>query len=196
MANSGPTAGTASPPTPPGYVTDNIQRLLQQLTAPETAVTFTTPPNAPSRAGTDTIKDSINPAVQAWTWANSYAQTHQQVTAADVGKFGYQVDIDSYFRLDAVDAANKPLWTPVSDPDASSNAFELSSGASDAVAFHDFYRLQIAFEDVWAELIDKKIGTTAEAFYAQWDALMNAASGNNIKDEQSVTQINTIFVQL
>lgn len=196
MANSDPTPGSASPPTPPGYVTDDIQKLLQQLTAPETQVVFGTPSNPPSRADPVTIKDSINPAVQAWTWANNYAQTHQQVTAADVGKFGYQVDIDSYFRLDAVDASNKPSWTPVSDPDATSNAFELSNGASDAVAFHDFYRLQIAFEDVWAELVDKSIGTTAEAFYAQWDALMNAGSGSDIKDEGSTTQISAISVQL
>jgi hypothetical protein len=195
MPNSDPTPVPAAPPTPPGYVTDDIQTLLNQLTAPETQVVFGTSSNPPSRADTTTIKDSINPAVQAWTWANNYAQTHQQVTAADVGKFGYQVDIDSYFRLDAVDASNTPSWTPVSDPDATSNAFELSNGASDAVAFHDFYRLQIAFEDVWAELVDKRIGTTAEAFYAQWDALINAGGGN-VNDEPSTAQIDAIYAQL
>ena len=62
---------------------------------------------------------------------------------------------------------------------------ELATGASDAVAYHDFYRLQIAFEDVWAELIDKSIGTTAQEFYAKWDALMNTSMGSDTNSEQS-----------
>ena len=105
MPNSEPAnSGSVSRPTPPGYVTDDIQRLFKQLTAPETEVTFSTTSNTPSRADAGSIRDSINPAVQAWTWANNYAQTNQQVAAGDVGKFGYQVDIDTYFRLDGLDA--------------------------------------------------------------------------------------------
>jgi hypothetical protein len=33
-----------------------------------------------------------------------------------------------------------------------SSPFELSTGAADADSYHDFFRLQIAFDDVWAEL--------------------------------------------
>ena len=94
---------------------------------------------------------------------------------------GYQVDIDSYFKLDD---ATGPVWSPQPDPASTSGGLELSTGASDAVAYHDFYRLQIAFEDVWAELIDESIGTTAREFYAKWDALMNAGMGSDVPDQQ------------
>src|SRR5262249_51912178 len=50
-----------------------------------------------------------------------------------------------------------------------------------------FYRLQIAFEDVWAELIDESVGITAQAFYARWDALMNEGMRSDFNDEQLYT---------
>src|SRR5690348_5636106 len=53
--------------------------------------------------------------------------------------------------------------------------FELSTGAADADSYHDFFRLQIAFEDVWAELLDSGIQTTGESLYATWAALMGTA---------------------
>ncbi|HEX3872204.1 MAG TPA: hypothetical protein VHV77_17285, partial [Pirellulales bacterium] len=145
-------------PTPPDYVMAEVALLLSQVTTPETNVTF----NTPLRADANTIKDTINP----WTWENVYARENQVVTASDVGRVGYQVDIDSYYKLEN---ATGPVWSQQPNPDATSSGFELSTGASDAVSFHDFYRLQIAFEDVWAELIDASIGTTAQDFYAKWD---------------------------
>jgi hypothetical protein len=115
--------------------------------------------------------------IATWTWRNQTARLAEVVEVGDVGKVGYQADIDSYFRLDNVAG---PIWTQVASPNVTSGPFELSTGASDAVSFHDFYRLQIALEDVWAELINESIGTTAQEFYAKWDALMNASMGSDI----------------
>lgn len=123
--------------------------------------------------------------VATWTWRNQKAREAENVLMADLGKIGYQVDIDKYFRLDEV---NPTKWTPAANPNP--GPFELSTGASDAVAYHDYYRLQIAFEDVWAELIDDSIGTTAQAFYAKWDALMNEGQRNDLAGEQYDAQLN------
>jgi len=61
------------------------------------------------------------------------------------------------------------------DPTANTSPFELSTGASDAPAYHDFFRLQIAFEDVWEELLDTKLGIMGQLLYAHYDALMGTA---------------------
>ena len=120
-----------------------------------------------------------------WTWRSQKAREGEHVLDGDLGKIGYQVDIDKYFKLDEV---NPTVWKPAANPNA--GPFELSTGASDAVAYHDYYRLQIAFEDVWAELIDDSIGTTAQAFYAKWDALMNEGQRNDLANEQYSAQLN------
>lgn len=57
---------------------------------------------------------------------------------------------------------------------ANGSPFELSTGASDADSYHDFFRLQMAFEDVWSELLDSRIQATGQLLYATWDALMGA----------------------
>ena len=175
-------------PTPPADVMNDVTLLLSQVTAPETYVAFNSP-----RATTDTIKGAINPAnvpLLAWTWEDVYARDHQAVTNDDVGKVGYQVDIDSYFELD--NPGPPAAWLLWHDPTAASPPLELSTGASDAVAYHDFYKLQIAFEDVWAELIDRSVGANAQAFYARWDALMNVASIGDIDSGQFAAQLRSI----
>jgi hypothetical protein len=127
--------------------------------------------------------------IATWTWRNQTARLAEVVEVGDLGKVGYQADIDSYFRLDN---PTGPVWTQAANPNVTSGPFEVSTGASDAVSFHDFYRLQIAFEDVWAELIDKSIGTTAQAFYAKWDALMNAGMSSDINDRQYTAQFDAL----
>jgi hypothetical protein len=127
--------------------------------------------------------------IATWTWRNQTARLAEVVELGDVGKVGYQADIDSYFRLDNLTG---PIWTQVANPNVTSGPLEVSTGASDAVSFHDFYRLQIAFEDVWAELIDKSIGTAAQAFYAKWDALMNAGMSSDINDQQYSAQFDAL----
>ncbi len=106
----------------------------------------------------------------AWTWANLAARTAQAVTQDDVGKIGIQRDISTLYQLIN---ATPPVWQPVANPTNTSSPFELSTGAADADSYHDFFRLQIAFEDVWAELMDQNLQTTGEKLYAYWDALMD-----------------------
>ena len=58
------------------------------------------------------------------------------------------------------------------NPTDTSAPFELSTGASDADSYHDFFRLQVAFEDVWVEMLDQRIKAAAELVYATWNAIM------------------------
>jgi hypothetical protein len=51
------------------------------------------------------------------------------------------------------------------------DSFELRTGPSDLDSYHDFYRLEMAFEDVWMEL------TADPAIYQRWNALMDATLG-------------------
>jgi hypothetical protein len=115
-----------------------------------------------------------------WTWRNATERDNQPVTAADVGKIGYQADTDTYYKLTG---AAPVAWHQVPSPSTTSPPFELSTGASDADSFHDFFRLQIAFEDVWAELLDQKLESLGQQAYAAWDALMDQApDGSHEKD--------------
>jgi hypothetical protein len=104
-----------------------------------------------------------------WTWANQAARAAQGVTQDDLGKVGIQTDINTLYELTNV---TPPVWQPVPNPTNTSSPFELSTGAADADSYHDFFRLQIAFQDVWAELLDQGIQQAGEQLYAQWDALM------------------------
>ena len=106
----------------------------------------------------------------SWTWPNVTARNTEQVTTDDVGKTGYQADTNTYYRLTSTAPA---VWQRVPAPSSASPPLELSTGASDAESYHDFFRLQIAFEDVWAELLDPTIGPTGKQAYALWDALMD-----------------------
>lgn len=105
-----------------------------------------------------------------WTWLNITARINQTVLPADIGKIGYQSDIDVYYLLTS---ATPPVWQPVADPTGTSHPIEVSTGAADAVAYHDFYSLRIAFEDVWSELLDNNISQLGQQLYAMWDALMD-----------------------
>lgn len=46
--------------------------------------------------------------------------------------------------------------------------FELRSGPADVTAYHDFYSLQIAFEDVWTELLDGDLKSFGEQLYSTY----------------------------
>jgi hypothetical protein len=108
-----------------------------------------------------------------WSWPNLAARTAQAVTQDDVGKIGIQTDINTLYQLTS---AIPPVWRAVPNPTNTSTPFELSTGAADADSYHDFFRLQIAFRDVWAELLDQNIQQTGETLYAQWNALMDQSS--------------------
>jgi hypothetical protein len=108
--------------------------------------------------------------VSTWTWQNQVARQNQAVQPSDLGKVGLQLDINSLFRLVN---AQPPIWQPIANPNNTSSPLELSTGAADADSFHDFFRLQIAFEDVWVELFDANVKKLAEQLYAKWDAIMS-----------------------
>jgi hypothetical protein len=105
-----------------------------------------------------------------WVWPNVYARNAQAVTAADVGKFGLQSDTNTYYQLTE---ASPPVWRATPNPTNTSSPFELATGASDAPSYHDFFRLQLAFQDVWEELVDPTIQRMGENLYAHWNALMD-----------------------
>ena len=197
---------------------DSVKLLVSDITSPETAVKFV----PPSRADSATIQNNIAPPAITWTWKDDAARQAQAVTLDDVGKYGYQADVNTQFRLTSVTpivwqpfltgtiatwtwknatervnekvlpadvgkngiqtdtnvlyqliAATPAVWKPIPNPTNTSAPFELSQGASDADSYHDFFRLQVAFQDVWAELFDTRIAKAGELLYAMWDALMD-----------------------
>lgn len=79
-----------------------------------------------------------------------------------------QVKFDPPFR--ATPATIQETIHP--DSTTTSLPLELSTGASDADSYHDFFRLQVAFDDVWSEITDKRIPVYAEQLYARWDAII------------------------
>ncbi len=203
------TGNSANPAQTPQYIMDEVKLLLGDVSTPESAVEFDSQPktvSATQRATPATIRDSINPP---WTWANLAARNAQQVTQDDLGKVGYQKDIDTYFQLTG---ATPVVWQQVPNPTDTSSPFELSTGASDAASYHDFFRLQIAFEDVWAELLDTRIAKIGTELYAYFDALMDQGrygyeqsgiadrgkrfSGPPVEDIAGVDQLNDFLANL
>ena len=126
---------------------------------------------ASQRATPQSIQDRINP-LTTWIWVNVAQLNAQQVTVQDLWKIGYQKDIDTYWQLVRVSPIH---WQPAPNPANTSSPFELSTGAADADSYHDFYRLQIAFEDVWTELIDNQLKPSGQELYAKYDALMDVS---------------------
>ena len=131
---------------------------------------------------------SVTPAVwqpvhitaTTWTWPNLVARNAQPVTPDDLGKIGIQTDINVLYQLTC---ATPPVWQPVANPTNTSTPFELSTGAADADSYHDFFRLQIAFEDVWTELLDQSVPRAGEILYSMYDNLMDLTlAGDREKD--------------
>jgi hypothetical protein len=52
-------------------------------------------------------------------------------------------------------------------------SFELRSGPSDVTAYHDFNALQIAFEHVWAELVDDRLSQAGQELYHAYVDLLD-----------------------
>jgi hypothetical protein len=162
----------------PEYVMKEVKLLLADISTPESAVEFDSTPKlsptnsvASQRATPQTIQDRINP-LTTWTWANLAERDVQQVTVQDLGKIGYETDANKYWQLTRVSPV---AWLQAPNPANTSSPFELSTGAADADSYHDFYRLQIAFEDVWTELIDNRLKPSGQQLYATFDALMDVS---------------------
>ena len=52
-------------------------------------------------------------------------------------------------------------------------SFELRAGPSDVTAYHDFNALQIAFEHVWAEVVDARVSQVGSDFYHAYVDLLD-----------------------
>jgi hypothetical protein len=67
-------------------------------------------------------------------------------------------------------------------------AIKLKGGPADATAFHDFHVLQIAFENIWLQLFDKKLRSQAEQLYEDAVRLYDDA-GMEAPDFESIADI-------
>jgi hypothetical protein len=77
--------------------------------------------------------------------------------------------------------------------------FELRSGASDVTSYHDFNSLQIAFEHVWSEVFDERLGQLGRELYCTYIDLLDFVgnptdpkTGQPIKASLTVTSIEDI----
>jgi hypothetical protein len=114
--------------------------------------------------------------------ANVTARNSEMVTGADIGKTGYQADTNTYYRLTSTAPS---VWQPVPDPSSTSALLSCLPARPMPSLITTFFHLQIAFEDVWAELLDPKIESAAKQFYGTWDALMEQGpDSSHEKDRQ------------
>jgi len=51
--------------------------------------------------------------------------------------------------------------------------FQLRDGASDVTSYHDFNSLQIAFDDVWEEILDDRLGEAGRQLYFHYNQLLD-----------------------
>ena len=126
----------------------------------------------------------IRTGFATWIWTAQNPQSSQTVSQNDVGKFGIDRSAapPALYQLTGINTdGTAMLWQTISAISNGTNTaglntsspFELAVGAADADSFHDFYRLQIAFEDVWSELLNANMQQVAQQLYAKWDALMD-----------------------
>jgi hypothetical protein len=90
----------------------------------------------------------------------------------------------------------QPILTPPDRTDLSLvtqgiQAFELQSGPSDVTSYHDFNGLQIAFEHVWAEVFDERLGQLGRELYETYIDLVEF-TGSTTVPLTAVTSIKDI----
>jgi hypothetical protein len=179
-ATPGTIQNNINPPVVSWNWTDQNARTNQVVTADQVgqygiqtdiSVLFQLTALVPTNVGTSlgTWQSVPSDTYLAWTWPDSKARLQQVVTVNDVGKIGVEVDVKTMFKLTNV---NPNVWQMIANDTTTSSPLELSTGAADATAYHDFYRVQIAFDDVWGELSDTRIANWGRLLYAQYDALM------------------------
>jgi hypothetical protein len=94
--------------TPPEFVLKEIRMLVQNMTTPETNVSFVTP----ARSDSGAIEDVIRPPTPeaTWIWADSEARDQQHVSDIDIGKYGLQTDIHKLFKLAGILPVHAVAW--------------------------------------------------------------------------------------
>jgi hypothetical protein len=63
-------------------------------------------------------------------------------------------------------------------------SFELRTGPTDVVAYHDFHSLQIAFEGVWTEIIDARLGALGRELYQEYVKIKQVGGIDTGSDRQ------------
>src|SRR5713101_2723587 len=102
------------------------------------------------------LQEALNSKVQEWL-------KQQQATAADEEKLeGLLLNLISRVRL--ILNYRPDVGAILDDLTAIKS---LRGGPADAVAFHDFHVLQLAFESVWMHAFDDNLKTAAKKLYEQ-----------------------------
>jgi hypothetical protein len=68
---------------------------------------------------------------------------------------------------------------------------ELRAGPSDVTSYHDFNALQIAFEHVWAEVFDSRLGQLGQELYETYVDLVDFTD-YHVNQQKSVTSLDDI----
>jgi hypothetical protein len=147
----------------------------------------------------DAIEGNVASAGQADTTPDLAAPDHQPAQTTDF--------IEAHVHALLADVPSPDVPPGLSPPVAADHghikqniqSFELRSGASDVTAYHDFNALQIAFEHVWAEVVDARVGQVGRDFYHAYVDLIDflgnpvdPTTGKPITPPPVVTSIDDI----
>jgi len=143
--------------------------------------------------------------------AASLVEPEGGAAGADDGKAADQADTKAFVAkhvqdlLATVPSPEEPpiLRQPVASDDKQAKQniqnFELRSGASDVTSYHDFNSLQIAFEHVWSELTDERLGKTGKELYQAYVDLLqfvgnpiDPGTKQPIEADKTITSIDDI----
>jgi hypothetical protein len=103
---------------------------------------------------TDPDKPPVPNAPEADAQALVAAQVHTQMTTATSPEERLRYAVPSRGKT--------------SDTDQAIETFELRAGPADVTSYHDFNHLQIAFEHVWAEIFDGRLGPLGQELYHEY----------------------------
>jgi hypothetical protein len=89
----------------------------------------------------------------------------------------------------------QPTLTPAKRAALDLDGLKLSAGPSDVTSYHDFNSLQIAFEHVWAEVFDARLGQLGRELYETYIGLLQTTDyrTNPIKSVTSIEDIKTLM---
>jgi hypothetical protein len=91
-------------------------------------------------------------------------------------------------------AERKAAFAERTDQDTHAKAvqtFELRDGPSDVTSYHDFSSLQIAFEHVWSEVFDGKLGALGRELYQEYVKL-KVFTGTDDEDDRAISTLDDL----
>lgn len=117
--------------------------------------------------------------------------TSSHLTAATVVKHNVSL------QMDTATSPESPLRYSAStrgdqmDIQNNIQTFELRSGPSDVTSFHDFHNLQIAFENVWTEIFDDRLGLLGRQLYEDY-VKMKVFSGGDDGTDPTISTLDDL----